>query len=73
MLCFVLLMLKPRGDCIVIRISWIKPTKDLMLYSPSVSAVIKWNQADEHKKWLVFTYIKPYLQAKDKLINPKLD
>ena len=44
-----------------------------MLYSPSVGAVIKWNQADEHKKWLVFTYIKPYLQAKDKLINPKLD
>lgn len=44
-----------------------------MLYSPSVSAVIKWNQADEHKKWLVFTYIKPYLQAKYKLINPKLD
>ena len=30
-----------------------------MLYSPNVSAITKWSQTDENKKWLVFTYIKP--------------
>ena len=44
-----------------------------MLYSSKVSAITKWRQTDENKKWLVFTYIKPYLQSKYKLINPKFD
>ena len=44
-----------------------------MLYSPNVSAITKWSQTDENKKWLVFTYIKPYLQTKYILINPQLD
>ena len=31
------------------------------------------SQMKENKKWLVFTYIKPYIQNKYKAINPKLN
>ena len=45
----------------------------MLLYSPNVSAITKWSHTDKNKKWLVITYIKPYLQTKYKLINPKLE
>ena len=44
-----------------------------MFYSPNVSPIKSWSRTDQNKKWLVFTYIKTYLQTKYKLINPKLD
>ena len=44
-----------------------------MLYSPNDSAITKWSQIDKNKKWLMFTYVKPYLQTKYTLINPKPD
>ena len=40
-----------------------------MLYAPNVSTITKWSQTDKNKKWLVFTYIKPYVQTKHKLIQ----
>ena len=43
-----------------------------MLYSLNISAITKWSQTNENKKWLVL-YIKPYLQTKYKLISPKPD
>ena len=35
-----------------------------MLYTPNVSAITKYNQTDKSKKWLVFIYMKFYLQTK---------
>lgn len=41
--------------------------KDQMLFSPNVSAIAKWIQTNEDKKWIVFTHAKPYLQTNLKL------
>ena len=35
-----------------------------MLYTPNICAITKYNQTDKSKKWLVFTYMKFYLQTK---------
>ena len=40
-----------------------------MLYASNVSTITKWSQTNKNKKWLVFTYIKPYVQTKHKLIR----
>ena len=56
--------IKSERGCNVIGILWINRSKDVMLYTPNVSAITKYNQTDKSKKWLVFIYMKFYLQTK---------